>query len=58
MGELKVRGNWIVSGYFKGEGGEIADQDGWFDNGDVATIDPDGDEQLTDRLKDVYKIRW
>ena len=42
MGELKVRGNWIVSGYFKGEGGEIADQDGWFGTGDVATIDPDG----------------
>ena len=55
VGELMVRGNWIVSGYFKGEGGEIADQDGWFGTGDVATIDPDGYVQLTDRLKDVIK---
>ncbi len=55
VGELKVRGNWVVSGYFKGEGGEVLDRDGWFGTGDVATIDPDGYVQLTDRLKDVIK---
>ena len=55
VGELKVRGNWVVSGYFKGEGGQVLDQDGWFGTGDVATIDPDGYVQLTDRLKDVIK---
>jgi acyl-CoA synthetase (AMP-forming)/AMP-acid ligase II len=55
VGELKVRGNWVVSGYFKGEGGQVVDQDGWFGTGDVATIDPDGYVQLTDRLKDVIK---
>ncbi len=55
VGELKVRGNWIVSGYFKGEGGQVLDEDGWFSTGDVATIDPDGYVQLTDRLKDVIK---
>ena len=55
VGELKVRGNWVVSGYFKGEGGRVTDQDGWFGTGDVATIDPDGYVQLTDRLKDVIK---
>ncbi|RBP03043.1 fatty-acyl-CoA synthase [Roseiarcus fermentans] len=55
VGELKVRGNWIVSGYFKGEGGAILDGDGWFGTGDVATIDADGYVQLTDRLKDVIK---
>ncbi len=55
VGELKVRGNWIVSGYFKGEGGQVVDKDGWFGTGDVATIDPDGYVQLTDRLKDVIK---
>jgi acyl-CoA synthetase (AMP-forming)/AMP-acid ligase II len=55
VGELKVRGNWVVSGYFKGEGGQVMDQDGWFGTGDVATIDPDGYVQLTDRLKDVIK---
>lgn len=55
IGELKVRGNWVVSGYFKGEGGKVLDHDGWFSTGDVATIDPDGYVQLTDRLKDVIK---
>ena len=55
IGELKVRGNWVISGYFKGEGGKVVDDDGWFGTGDVATIDPDGYVQLTDRLKDVIK---
>ena len=55
VGELKVRGNWVISGYFKGEGGRVTDKDGWFGTGDVATIDPDGYVQLTDRLKDVIK---
>jgi acyl-CoA synthetase (AMP-forming)/AMP-acid ligase II len=55
VGELKVRGNWVISGYFKGEGGKAVDDDGWLGTGDVATIDPDGYVQLTDRLKDVIK---
>ena len=55
VGELKVRGNWVISGYFKNEGGQVTDKDGWFGTGDVATIDPDGYVQLTDRLKDVIK---
>ena len=55
VGELKVRGNWVISGYFKNEGGNVVDDDGWFGTGDVATIDPDGYVELTDRLKDVIK---
>jgi fatty-acyl-CoA synthase len=55
VGQLKVRGNWVISGYFKGEGGEVLDADGWFGTGDVATINADGYVQLTDRLKDVIK---
>ena len=55
VGELKVRGNWVISGYFKGEGGKAVDKDGWLGTGDVGTIDPDGYVQLTDRLKDVIK---
>ena len=43
-------------GYLKGEGGDILDAEGWgFDTGDVATIDPDGYMQITDRSKDVIK---
>lgn len=55
FGHLKVRGPWIVREYFKGEGGRILDDDGWFDTGDVATIDPDGFMAITDRSKDVIK---
>ncbi len=55
VGELKVRGNWVISGYFKGEGGQVLDDDGWLATGDIGTIDPDGFVQLTDRAKDVIK---
>jgi fatty-acyl-CoA synthase len=54
FGDLLVRGPWITSGYFKEEGGKVL-RDGWFPTGDVATIDPDGFMQITDRSKDVIK---
>jgi len=55
-GALQVRGPWICSDYFKLEGaaGTHSD-DGWFDTGDVATIDPHGYMAITDRTKDVIK---
>lgn len=53
-GELLVRGPWVVSSYFKSEGGDPL-VDGWFPTGDVATIDTDGYMQITDRSKDVIK---
>jgi fatty-acyl-CoA synthase len=49
-----VKGPWVISAYFKGEGGDPL-QDGWFPTGDVATIDADGYMQITDRSKDVIK---
>jgi 3-(methylthio)propionyl---CoA ligase len=49
-----VRGPWVISAYFKGEGGDPL-VDGWFPTGDVATIDADGFMQITDRSKDVIK---
>ncbi len=54
FGNLLVRGPWVIQGYFKGEGGDPL-QEGWFPTGDVATIDPDGYMQITDRSKDVIK---
>ncbi len=59
FGDLLVRGPWITSEYLKGEGGNPLREDGhgrsWFPTGDVATIDPDGFMQITDRSKDVIK---
>ena len=55
VGEIQVRGPWVISGYFKGAGGKVLDEDGWFRTGDVATFDPDGWVQLTDRAKDIIK---
>ena len=54
-GDLLVKGAWVISEYFKGEGGGSPLVDGWFPTGDVATIDPDGYMQITDRSKDVIK---
>ena len=56
-GELLVRGPWIVGSYFEDAEATAAavEPDGWFHTGDVATIDPDGYLQLTDRRKDIIK---
>jgi len=54
-GELFIRGPWVASGYFGDERDGSYDSEGWFGTGDVATIDPDGYVQITDRLKDVIK---
>jgi len=58
-GDLLVRGPWVIASYFKGEGGDPLSYDaagkGWFPTGDVATIDPAGFMQITDRSKDVIK---
>ncbi|MGB7405722.1 MAG: long-chain-fatty-acid--CoA ligase [Pacificimonas sp.] len=55
FGHLLVRGPWCVGEYYGGDGGVILDEDGWFDTGDVATIDEHGYMQITDRAKDVIK---
>jgi fatty-acyl-CoA synthase len=54
FGRLKVRGPAVARGYFR-DSGNILDQDGFFDTGDVATIDQHGYMQITDRSKDVIK---
>lgn len=56
-GELYVRGNSVVSGYFDNEAASINafDAEGWFGTGDVARIDADGFVTITDRSKDMIK---
>ena len=53
-GALMVRGPWTIQRYFRKEQ-DAADADGWFDTGDIATLDADGFMRITDRAKDVIK---
>jgi fatty-acyl-CoA synthase len=56
MGEMQVRGPWVIRSYYNNP--ESADRftpDGWFRTGDVATLDPEGYVQITDRTKDLIK---
>jgi fatty-acyl-CoA synthase len=55
FGRLKVRGPAVARRYFKAEDENILDDEGFFDTGDVATIDQYGYMQVTDRAKDVIK---
>ena len=52
-GDLMARGWWVTTGYYKAEASSL--RDGWFQAGDVATIDADGYMLITDRSKDVIK---
>jgi fatty-acyl-CoA synthase len=52
-GRLMVSGNWVVGEYMNAEGSPL--EEGWFDTGDIATIDKDGYMKLVDRSKDLIK---
>jgi 3-(methylthio)propionyl---CoA ligase len=54
-GRLKVKGPTVARSYFKGEEVEKFDADGWFDTGDVGSIDPQGYLRIIDRAKDLIK---
>jgi 3-(methylthio)propionyl---CoA ligase len=53
QGQVMVRGQWTVSGYYKAE--EPVLIDGWLPTGDIATIDAQGTLQIRDRAKDLIK---
>lgn len=54
QGDLQIRGHWIVESYF-GKNQSALTDDGWFDTGDVATVDADGYMIIRDRSKDIIK---
>ena len=54
FGRLLVKGPWIIQRYYRHEEDAVDDQ-GWFDTGDIATIDGHGYIQITDRAKDLIK---
>jgi acyl-CoA synthetase (AMP-forming)/AMP-acid ligase II len=55
FGRLKVKGPAVTASYFRSDTASILDDEGFFDTGDVATIDQHGYMQITDRAKDVIK---
>lgn len=54
QGILQIRGHWIIDTYFGQEQSALT-PDGWFDTGDIASIDGDGFLTIRDRAKDVIK---
>lgn len=54
QGDLQIKGHWIVESYFKADSSALT-EDGWFDTGDVATIDGNGYTIIRDRSKDIIK---
>tara|TARA_Y100000780_G_C13656664_1_gene406826 strand:- start:877 stop:1584 length:708 start_codon:yes stop_codon:yes gene_type:complete len=55
QGSLQIRGHWVVEDYYGIEKKETLEDDGWFETGDVATINRDGYMTIRDRTKDVIK---
>ena len=55
MGDLLVRGPWVVDSYLHGDGAEQFTEDGWFRTGDVAVGSPNGYFVIADRTKDLIK---
>lgn len=54
-GRLMIKGPTVTAAYYGGEGGDVLDAEGFFDTGDVATLDAQGYMQITDRAKDIVK---
>lgn len=55
LGELEIRGPWVAAAYHGGEGAEKFTGDGWFQTGDIVTIDGRGCLRIRDRAKDLVK---
>lgn len=55
MGEIRVRGPWVASSYYRDERSTDAFVDGWWKSGDIATVDSEGVIRLVDRAKDLIK---
>ena len=54
-GELLFRGPWIAAEYLNDPRSEETFIDGWYHSGDIASLDPWGNIQIGDRVKDMVK---
>jgi len=57
VGEIQVRAASLMSGYLPEEATKEAFSDGWYRTGDVGYVEPDGWVHLTDRFKEMIKVR-
>ncbi len=55
FGNMQVRGPWVAASYHDAPGHRAIPPSGWFETGDVVTMDADGFVQIVDRTKDVIK---
>lgn len=55
VGAIKARGHWVLSNYFRTDNSRVLDDDGWFETGDVGSIDRHGFLRIMDRTKDLIK---
>jgi fatty-acyl-CoA synthase len=53
-GNIQIKGLWVIERYF-GKAESALTSDGWFDTGDIASLDEDGYIKLSDRSKDLIK---
>jgi acyl-CoA synthetase (AMP-forming)/AMP-acid ligase II len=57
IGEIQARSDSLLAGYLPAEATEEAFCDGWYRTGDVGHLDADGWLRLTDRSKEMIKVR-
>ena len=56
-GEIQVCSESVMAGYLPAEAGADAFCDGWYRTGDIGHLDDDGFLHITDRSKDMVKVR-
>jgi long-chain acyl-CoA synthetase len=57
VGEIQARSESLMAGYLPAEATAEVFHDGWYRTGDVGWLDPDGWLRITDRLKEMIKVR-
>lgn len=57
VGEIQARSDSVMAGYLPDEATAQAFSDGWYRTGDVGWLDADGWLRITDRAKEMIKVR-
>ena len=57
VGEIQARSDSVMAGYLPDDATAQAFSDGWYRTGDVGYLDTDGWLRITDRAKEMIKVR-